>query len=255
MADPRVELTGLAGGPAAADVLDRLDRVELVLELGDGRAASREDAAGLFNLVNVAARIFPHWEIRIAPGIACDLPPFASGDLAQTLAGAAVRVGPAPTRGPDRRLGLGWGADPSIPGLALDASGWSCSLGPSHLTLDHHAGPAVGALAAGNWAVGQLLHLALAELGVPGHETEGFRWNLLDYRLQGARGPAGTGTVSLPALVCAGCGSVGSSTIYAALLAGAHGGPLELVDPDRFGPRNTLRYPILTGPAPEARKA
>jgi len=254
MADPRVELTGLSDGPAAGQVLDHLDRVQVVLELADGRAAE-QDLMGLTNLVNVAARIFPHWEIRVPAGVACSSALLGEGDLAEILEQLVRDVSPAPTRNPEHRYTIAWGRDPSGPGLALDARGWSCSLGPHHLPLDVDGGPHLGALAVGYWATGQLLFAALSELGLPGHATEGFRWNLLDYQLAPARATQAPATAALPALTCAGCGSVGSSFIYAALLARVSGGPVGLVDPDAFSERNVLRYPILQDVPADAKAA
>lgn len=244
MTDPRIELTGLTNGPAGSEVLDRLDGLQIVLTVAEGRGASREDAAGLVNLINIGARIFPHWEVRVGDDVPVELGVFGHGALGELLRQTRDRAATEATRAPERQIVLCWGATPDADGLALDAAGWSCSLGPQHLALREQAGPALGALAVGCWAIGQLLVEALAPLGLPGHRTEGFRWNLLTYEL--AEAPAGyDGSLILPAFTNAGCGSVGSSLLYVALLAGAVGGPVDLVDPDLFSPRNRLRYPIL----------
>lgn len=244
MTDPRIELAGLAAGAAGDAVLDALDGITIVLRVGPGRANNRSDAAGLLNLVNLGARLFPHWEFQVAEGIHVDPGFFDPGDLRELLTATAVRVRPEPTRHPGERFELCWGASPDGLGLALDATGWSCSVGPAHLPLGPAHGPAVGALAAGCWAVAQVLVRALGPLGMPGHVTSGFRWNLLDYRAREALATAAEPWL-LPPLTAAGCGSVGSSLLYAALLVGAAGGPVDLVDPDPFSDRNRLRYPIL----------
>lgn len=245
MPDPRLELIGVTEGASEQAVLDALDGLEIILTLAPGRGTSREDAVGLVNLVNVGARVFPHWTIDVPDGVGVDLGVLGSGDLLDLLNDAAARVRPPASRAPDRQVEIRWGATPIGEGLALDAVGWSCSVGPEHLRLAMSDGPPVGALAAGSWAVGQILVGALGPLGMPGHRTRGFRWNLLTYQLNEAPATAATTAPTLPAFTNAGCGSVGSSLLYAALLAGIGGGPVDLVDPDGFTERNSLRYPIV----------
>jgi hypothetical protein len=246
MADPRIELAGLVAGASADAVLGALDGTRILLRVGQGRVCDQSDAAGLLNLVNLGARLFPHWEFAVADGIHVDGGFFGAGNLLELLSAVARRVRPEPTRDPGEQFELCWGASPEGPGLAVDAAGWSCSVGPEHLRLEPTDGPAVGALAAGCWAVGQLLVRVLGPHGMAGHLTDGFRWNLLDYQAHEA--PL-TATVAkpwrLPALTAAGCGSVGSSLLYTGLLVGAMGGPVDLADPDPFSHRNRLRYPIL----------
>ena len=245
MTDPRVELAGLAGGSAAqTDVLARLDGVRVVLTIAAGRGNDPDDVAGLVNLVNLGARIFPHWQLPEPNGVLVDSPAVGQGPLGDVLANTVARVRSQPASEPLREFHLCWGATPSGPGLAVDASGWSCSLGPVHLPLAPQEGPPVGALAVGCWAVGQLLVEALEPLGVPCHRTLGFRWNLLTYGLDEAPATS-TREVVLPPFVNAGCGSVGSSVLYAAIAAHFTSELVDLVDPDTFTARNRGRYPIL----------
>jgi hypothetical protein len=247
MADPRVELAGLTTGSDAQDALAAFDRLKVVLSLGPDRPRDRSDAVGLLNLVNLGARLFPHWEFRVPPKLRVEVGCFEAGDLHELLADAASRVRTVATAEPAEEFELCWGATPEGQGLAIDAAGWSCSVGPEHLPLRPAPGPPIGALAAGCWAVGQLLVHVLASLGMPGHVTQGFRWNLLDYQAseQSMTAPSDEAPLNLPPFTAAGCGSVGSSIVYGALLIGAAGGPVDLVDPDSFSERNQLRYPIL----------
>jgi len=254
MTDPRVELAGVAGGATQSEVLARLDSVRIVLTIAEGRESNAEDAAGLVNLVNIGARIFPHWRLPEHSNTVVEIGVLGGGTLSNVLADTAERVRSQPVGDPVREFELCWGGTPSGPGLAVDASGWSCSLSPVHLPLAPQDGPPIGSLGVGCWAVGQLLMNALEPLGVAGHHTLGFRWNLLTYGLDVA--PATSATeAALPPFVNAGCGSVGSSVIYAAVAAGLTGGLVDLVDPDAFTARNRGRYPILLHPAVDALKA
>lgn len=254
MADPRVELAGVAGGATESEVLARLDGVCIVLTIAEGRGSNAEDAAGLVNLVNLGARIFPHWRLPAHSDTLVEIGMFGDGTLSSVLADTAARVTPQPASDPVREFEVCWGGTPSGPGLAVDASGWNCSLGPVHLPVAPQDGPPIGSLAVGSWAVGQLLVDALEPLGVAGHRTLGFRWNLLTYELDVAPATSSIEAV-LPPFVNAGCGSVGSSVIYAAVAAGVTGGVVDVVDPDAFTARNRGRYPILMDAVIDAPKA
>jgi hypothetical protein len=247
MGDPRVELSTLAGGGDSAPILRALDSVKLVIEAPAERTHSREDQVGLYNLISSAARLFPHIELRLEPGIPTDFAPLASGDLVDELRALHVDLAPAPTAPPTHRFHLAWGMDPTGDGLAGDASGWSYSVGPQHRPLTRRGGPALGAIAASSFLVAQTFGriLTAADIGLAFHPTPGFTANLLDYTLTEGPEVEGEAGMSLGPTTFLGAGSVGSSAIYAALLANIGGGPLDLVDPDRFRDRNKLRYPIL----------
>jgi hypothetical protein len=250
MDDPRLELATLAplaGGNDAAPILRALDSVTLVVEAPAERTRSREDQAALYNLVSSAARLFPHIELDLRRGVACDLAPFATGDLVDGLAALHVDLAPTPTAEPAERLHLAWGTSPSGSGLAGDASGWSYSVGPEHRPLVRRGEPAVGAIAASSFLVAQAFGRVLTAAGIPlaFHPTHGFTANLLDYALAEAPAIDADAGATVGRVAFLGAGSVGSSAVHAALLAGIGGGPLDLVDPDPFRARNKLRYPVL----------
>jgi hypothetical protein len=247
MEDPRVELSSLTGGGDAAPILGALDSVELVIEAPPERTRSREDQVALYNLVSLAARLFPHLELRLDPGVPADLAPLATGDLLEELRALHGDLAPAPTAWPTHRFHLAWGMDPTGDGLAGDGAGWSYSVEPHHRPLARRGGPALGAVAASSFLVAQTFGrvLTAAGIGLAFHPTLGFTANLLDYALAEAPEVGGDAGRSLGPTALLGAGSVGSSAVYAALLAGIGGGPLDLVDPDSFRDRNKLRYPIL----------
>lgn len=136
---------------------------------------------------------------------------------------------------------------PTDAGLAGDASGCSYSVGPEHRPLARAGGPPLGAIAASSFLVAQAFGRVLVRAGVnlAFHPPAGFTANLLDYRLSEAPEIDADWGMLLGPMVFLGAGSVGSSSVYAALLVGVEGGPVVLVDPDSFRERNTLRYPIL----------
>ncbi len=247
MVDPRIELSTLTGGGDATPILTALDTVELVVEAPPERTRARDDQVALYNLVSSAARLFPHLRFELEPGVKCDLSPFANGDLRAELERLHRDLAPTATTEPTERFHLAWGTAPSVAGLAGDASGWSYSVGPEHRPLARRGGPAVGAIAASSFLVAQAFGrvLVAAGIGLPFHPTAGFAANLLDYGLGEAPDVAADYGMRLGPLALLGAGSVGSSAIYAALLIGMTGGPVDLVDPDCFRPRNKLRYPVL----------
>jgi hypothetical protein len=255
MRDPRVELSTLTGGGDASPILSALDSVELVIEAPVERTRSREDQVALYNLVSSAARLFPHIDLRVEAGVPADLAPLASGDLVDELHALCLDLVPTPTAGATHRFHLAWGMNPTGDGLAGDASGWSYSVGPKHRPLTRRGGPAVGAVAASSFLVAQAFGrlLTAAGIGLAFHPTPGFTANLLDYALvEAPEVNVDAGTRLGPAAFL-GAGSVGSSAVYAALLAGIGGGPLDLVDPDRFRDRNKLRYPVLRSAVTEVK--
>ncbi len=247
MDDPRVELSTLTGGGDPTRILNALDSVELVIEAPPERTRPREDQVALYNLVSSAARLFPHLTLALEPGVRCELAPFAAGDLHDELQRLRSDLSPTATAEPTRSFHLAWGMTPSGTGLAGDASGWSYSVGPEHRPLARRNGPALGAIAASSFLVGQAFGRVLAEGGVSlaFHPTSGFTANLLDYRLAEAPELDADCGMRLGPLALLGAGSVGSSAIYAALLIGISSDPVDLVDPDAFRERNKLRYPIL----------
>lgn len=247
MGDPRAELSTLTGGGDATPILTALDSVDLVIEAPAERTRSREDQVALYNLVSSAARLFPHIDLRLEAGVPADLAPFAAGDLVDELRALHVDLAFAPTAQPTHRFHLAWGMNPTGDGLAGDASGWSYSVGPEQRPLTRYGGPAVGAVAASSFLVAQTFGrvLTAAGIGLAFHPTPGFTANLLDYTLAEAPKVDVEAGTTLGPTAFLGAGSVGSSAVYAALLATIGGGPLDLVDPDRFRDRNMLRYPVL----------
>jgi len=245
--DPRVELSSLTGGGDAASVLRALDSVQLVVAAPPERSRTHEDQVALYNVVSSAARLFPHLDFALEGGVRCDLAPLAEGDLLSELRRLHGDLAPDPTAGPTGQFHLAWGSRPSGVGLAGDASGWSYSIAPSHQPLSRRGGPPLGAIAASSFLVGQAFGRVLTDAGisVPFHATTGFSANLLDYRLAEAPEVDGAAGARLGALALLGAGSVGSSALYAAILAGVAGGPIDVVDADRFRERNKLRYPVL----------
>jgi hypothetical protein len=255
MDDPRVELSTLTGGGDPEPILRALDSVELVVEAPLERTAAHEDQVALYNLISSAARLFPHLALDLPSGVHCALAPFAEGDLADELRRLHADLAARPTATPTHRFHLAWGMPPSGDGLAGDASGWSYSVGPEHRPLARLGGPAVGAIAASSFLVAQVFGCVLVAAGVnlPFHPTPGFTANLLDYRLSEAPDISADCGLRLGPVALLGSGSVGSSAIYAALLAGITGGPVDPVDPDPFRARNKLRYPILRTLVTEAK--
>src|SRR5437588_86211 len=69
-----------------------------------------------------------------------------------------------------------------------------------------------------------------AGVNLPFHATSGFTANLLDYGLAEAPEIDAGCRMRLVPLALLGAGSVGSSAVYVALLAGIEGGPVDLVD-------------------------
>lgn len=247
MDDPRIELSTLTGGGDATQILTALDSVELVVEAPADRTSSRDDQVALYNLVSSAARLFPHLDLRLDAGVPADLTPLASGDLVDELRALHLDLAPTPTAQPTHRFHLAWGMNPTGDGLAGDASGWSYSVGPERRPLARRGGPALGAIAASSFLVAQTFGRILTAGGIPCafHPTIGFTANLLDYALAEAPDVDAAAGATIGPVSLLGAGSVGSSVVYTALLAGIDGGPVDLVDPDPFRERNKLRYPVL----------
>lgn len=244
--DPRLELADLGNAQVSGDaVLERLDGVRVIIEAPTSRCVGRADQVALFTLVNLAARLFPHLELRLGTEAPSVLAPLLYGELGAGLIILARELAPTSSREPDEDFHLSYGTAPTGPGLAGDGSGWSYSVGADLIPLEPVSGPAFGAVACATFMVAQLFAARMAPLGLPVVLSEGFTANLLDFQ----NGPAPTVPDSAPArvgpILAAGCGSVGSSLVLSLLLTGTGGGPLDLIDPDGFSARNVLRYPIL----------
>jgi hypothetical protein len=243
MEDQRLEFSRLTGSADGSAIVQALDSTRIVVSADPARTVAREDQAALYNLVSSAARLFAHVELRLPEGIKADLAPLADGDLRAELEKLRADLAPTPTAQAVREFHLAWASEPEGDGLSGDAASWSYSVGPHHLALPRSTGPAVGALAASCFLTAQAFGHAL-QGQVAFHPTAGFVANLLDH--QNAPAPAVEHrALHLSELALFGCGSVGSSALYAALLIDAAGGPMALVDPDPFRARNRLRYPIL----------
>ncbi|HEY2053158.1 MAG TPA: hypothetical protein VGH14_04390 [Solirubrobacterales bacterium] len=245
MTDARLELADLGAQGGGDAVLERLDGVRVVIEAPADRCRDRADQVALYTMVNLAARLFPHLELRLGTSAPACLGPLMGGELGADLADLAHDLALAPSREPAEEFHLAFGVAPTGNGLAGDAAGWSYSVGPDLISLEPAPGPPFGAIACATFLVAQLFATRMAPLGLPVAVTEGFTANLLD--LQNRAAPAVPDLVPprLGPMVIPGCGSVGSSLLLAAILAGVGGGPLDLIDPDRFSVRNVLRYPVL----------
>jgi hypothetical protein len=243
--DPRLELADLGADGGGEAVLERLDGVRVIVEAPADRCGDRADQVALYTIVNLAARLFPHLELRLGATAPSLLAPLLEGELGRGLADLARELGPAPSREPDEEFHLALGAAPSDPGLTGDAAGWSYAVGPERIGLEPATGPAFGALACASFLVAQLFAARMAPLGLPVVLTEGFTANLLDFQNRTAPLLPALGPPRLGPLLVPGCGSVGSSLLLSTILAGVGGGPLDLIDPDGFSARNVLRYPVL----------
>ena len=246
LADPRLELADLTPGTGGARVAEALDEHRVIVRAPGARCTSPADQAALFNLVNLAARLFAHVELDVGAD-----PPWmprfrAGGSLYRQLETVAAAVAPVATANPRRDLVLAWGCDAGGAGVAGDAAGWTYALGSEHARLDGAgSAPSLGGLASSSLMVGQAFGGALAPLGMPFHPIRCFVSNLLDHRDHPGRGTAGGEPLRLARAILAGSGSVGTSLVYAALLSDVGGGPLIAVDPDPFSRRNRLRYPVV----------
>jgi hypothetical protein len=243
--DPRLELAELGQQISGDAVLERLDGVRVIVEAPLERSQSHADQAALFTVVNLAARLFPHLELRLAGAAPSQLGLLLEGELGDGLTNLVKELAPLPSRKPTEEFHIAFGIDPAGPGLAGDAAGWNYSVGPRLIALEPAGAPAVGALASAIFLVAQLFGARIAPLGLPVVLSEGFTANLLDYQNCPTPELRDMPTPSLSALAALGCGSVGSSMILALLLTGIGGGPVKLVDPDGFSARNVLRYPVL----------
>lgn len=243
--DPRLELAELGQQASGDAVLERLDSVRVIVEAPPERSQGRADQAALFTVVNLAARLFPHLELRLTGAAPSQLGVLLEGDLGHGLANLVKELAPLPSREPTEDFHIAFGVDPGGPGLAGDAAGWSYSVGPRLIALEPAGAPSLGALACATFLVAQLFGARMAPLGLPVVLSDGFTANLLNYQNCPAPDLPVLPTPFLGALAALGCGSVGSSMLLALLLMGIGGGPLELVDPDGFSARNVLRYPVL----------
>lgn len=243
MSDPRVEVAQSSGVGAGEAALAALDGVRVVIEADAARMRRRGDQAALYNLVNLAGRLFAHVEFELPGGVASDLALLAAGDLADELVALRADIAPEPAGAPAHELRLAFGRAPSAPGLAADGAGWNYAYGPDPIAVPADPGPALGGLFATSLLVAQAFGQQLAPLGMPFRPTRGFAGNLLTY--SDGPAPAVAGGLVVPPLAMLGCGSLGSSALLAWLLLGLAGGPLALVDPDPWRERNQLRYPFV----------
>jgi hypothetical protein len=229
--DPRIEFLGETAPQAAAgDLAHRLDSTHIHV-----RATAAQPAL-LLSLVNLLARMMPNVTID-APTVHVAVPVFGTGplsDLARDTVRRARLATPAPA---EQTQVIDLGARPGAD-LYVMSGPWTVWLANTPLSASPGTGPAV--VAASALAAAETFRRVIPELAGVRLGDEPFVWNLLDYRC--APAPADP-TPSAVEAVCFGAGSVGSSLVYALLLAGA-AGQLTVVDPDRLSARNRLRYPL-----------
>jgi hypothetical protein len=232
MPDPRIELLAETAGHAAAEELaQRLDATHVHL-----RATAAQPEL-LLSLVNLLARLLPNVTVN-APAVQVAVPAVGGGPLGD-LAAEMVRRARLATPAPAVRamvIDLGTG----VPGadLYITSDRWTVQLATAPLTAAPGTGPATAAASA--LTAAEAFRRIIPELPGARLGAEPFVWNLLDYRC--APAPADPAPSAVEA-VCFGAGSVGSSMVYALLLADAAGW-LTVVDPDRLSRRNRLRYPL-----------
>jgi hypothetical protein len=186
--DPRLELAELGAQGGGEAVLERLDGVRVIVEAPADRCHDRADQAALYTIINLAARLFPHLELRLGATSPAQLAPLLDGGLGAGLTDLARELAPAPSREPSEDFHLAFGGAPTGPGLAGDAAGWSYSVGPVLIPLERQAGPAFGSIACAIFLVAQLFAARMAPLGLPVMLTDGFTANLLDLRNRPRRG-------------------------------------------------------------------
>jgi hypothetical protein len=253
MSDPRLQYAELTAVGHDEEVVAALDGVDLVLRIAETREVDTDVVVGIAHTANLAARLFPHLTLDL-PQTHADLGHLGRGPLRDVVTRLVDRLALPRTAIPARRVEVVWGGDAEPGGYSVDACGWSYSFGRRHVPISTGEGPPVGALAAGSLVVARLFVDALRPLGLAGLDSdEPVVSNLLTYENTVAPSTIALPVADLPAMTLAGAGSVGSSVLYAGLLAGARGGPVDLVDPDRFTDRNLLRYPVLAE-VPDAEK-
>jgi hypothetical protein len=233
MPDLRIELLAeTAGHAAAGDLTHRLDATRVQL-----RATAAQPEL-LLSLVNLLARLIPNITVD-APPAQVAVPVFGSGPLCDLAANTLKRARLAtPVLPEERTLAVDLGTGAPGADLYVTSDQWTVRLATTPLTAAPGTGPATAAASA--LAAAEVFRRAVPELPGTQLASEPLVWNLLDYRCWPA--PAAPPPSAVEA-ICFGAGSVGSSMVYALLLAGAVG-QLTAVDPDRLSPRNRLRYPL-----------
>lgn len=239
--DPRLEaLTGLS--EQAAAVAQELDSASVVIRTSPRQALLAVATA------NLMARLVPSVEVLCdGTDSEVELPLFGAGrvtEVAARVIESARLVRPHRTT---HTLTISTSGQDNGADLHVNASGWSISLGRTPLPLPDSAGPAITAASA-LVAAEAIRHLVPA---LPGRRLGNNHvvWNLLDYRCTIASAEPVGGRVDA---VCFGGGSVGSSAVYALLMADASGSMI-VVDPDKLTTRNRVRYPMLLEPSHEAK--
>jgi ThiF family len=230
--DPRIEFLAEAAPQAvASDLAHRLDSTHIHV-----RATAAQPAL-LLSLVNLLTRLMPNITVD-APPAHVTVPVFGTGPLDDLARGTVRRARLATPTPANRTLIVDLGTN--VPGadLYVMSGPWTVWLANTPLAASPGTGPAV--VAASALAAAEAFRRVVPELAGVRLGDEPFVWNLLDYRCA----PAPTDPTPSPVeAVCFGVGSVGSSLVYALLLAGA-AGQLTVVDPDRLSERNRLRYPL-----------
>lgn len=230
MTDPRAELVQRLGPSSSVDeVLHRMDSVEVCLHVAP------DSALLALSTANICARLFPN--ISMTDSFHVDVPVFGAGKIDELATELVHTVRIAEPRRVEQRVSVAIGS--TDPGLNLYCS---CGIWNTRLSREPHAplrgkGPAVAAASA--LAAAQITRDILPEIGGV-HPAGLWEWNLLDYTLRCIEVEPSPSEVDFALF---GAGSVGSSLIYALLLAEAEGN-LVAVDTDKLVDRNRVRYPL-----------
>lgn len=230
--DPRIRLLDDVGAGSA--MLKRLDGIPIIIRTDPQHA----DLA--VALCNIIGRTTPNVRIQTQRDAVVQLPFFGTGTLAthaqKLISENAVtnELGASP-------LIVAAGSTCGGADIYVSTDGWNVRLTPDpHDPLKGH-GPGIAAASA--LAAAEVFKRAVGEVPGMALPKDGLEWNLVDYRLDATASRPANNNIEA---VCFGAGSVGSSLVYALILAGVRGN-IVVVDPDELEPHNRMRYPAWVG--------